>query len=513
MSRNKTTPVHSSVISRHQLEALLPSWLRSALSSIQQKQKCPIYLVGGTVRDLLLGRVSHDVDFTVPVAAIAWAELLAAATRGTFIALGRTEDAARVVIDGLTVDFSSYREGAETLAEELMLRDITINSLGLCLDPLLEPTLTPQEIFFVEDPCGGLEDLGQKRIRATFADTFGHDPLRMLRVYRFASLLDYSLDKDTENLIQDHCHRIAGISPERIQHEIEEIMASDRAAAACKAMTKSGLLWQIFPELERGKDMAQPESHHLDVFGHSLEALVQMEELLSGGYRQYFGHDSSISFYAAVKKNRSVLKISALLHDVGKPETCFVDHGRDDRITFYGHDQAGARTVRTIAEKYRWSRQDMLQAARLVSNHMRPFHLLNVGRRGEVTPKACLRLLQSVGEDLPGLFLLALADSLAGKGKQSPEGIEKELVLLYEQIEQLRCEQVMPVLKNSPLINGKDLIRELQLEPGPLFRIILDAVVEAQIEQTVRSRQEAFALARSIIKEKGTCQERRHAKS
>jgi poly(A) polymerase len=135
--------------------------------------------------------------------------------------------------------------------------------------------------------------------------------------------------------------------------------------------------------------------------------------------------------------------------------------------------------------------------------HMRPFFLCNVQRKGELTVKACLRLLRVAGPDLPGLFLLGMADAVAGQGMDRPAEIEKEMADLLVYLDQVRKKHVEPVKSGPPLLTGKDLLDELYLEPGPIFREILEAVAEAHMEHAISSREEALALARKYIEESG----------
>ena len=153
--------------------------------------------------------------------------------------------------------------------------------------------------------------------------------------------------------------------------------------------------------------------------------------------------------------------------------------------------------MRRIARRLRWSSEDKKVVAGLVGLHMRPFHLGNVQRQGDLSLKACLRLIRHVGAMLPGLFLLGMADALAGQGEGRPEDIEREIDVLFNRIEQVRREHVDPVRGHPPLITGRDLIEELRLEPGPLFREVLELVEEAHMEKIISTRREALELARA----------------
>jgi poly(A) polymerase len=458
-------------------------------------------MTGGTVRDLLLDRKPADIDLTVSSRAKQWADRLAVVTGGTYVELGRDEDAARVVWQGLDIDFSSFREGASSIEEELHKRDITVNSMAIPVHGLLhDPTGVGRQTLPVLDPAGGRKDLEQQLIRVTSRQSLISDPLRLLRVFRFAAVLGFAVVSETREQVHLHRRGIERVSRERVAHELDLIMASPRAFLSFSGMRECGLLWEILPELEAGVGMKQPASHHLDVFDHCLEALRQMEWILADPGR-YFPQDRAVmETYLSVERRAVQLKWAALFHDVGKPVTYGINEDKGGRITFYDHDLQGAAIFLTIAGRLRWSNDDAAVVARLIRGHMRPFFLANNQRRGSLSFKACLRLVKAMADHLPGLFLLAMADALAGKGESSPEDIEQEVSGLFTRLEEVEQKYVAPVRTAPPLITGKDLINELQLHPGPLFRRILEQVEEAHMEHAISTRGQALALAAEYAK-------------
>ena len=481
------------------LAGLLGERLLAHLRAISARERTPLYLACGTVRDLLMARTPADIDLTVPEGGRAWAAALQRLTGGAYVPLGKDEDAARVVWQGRDIDFSSFREGAASIEAELTRRDITINSMAISLEPLLSGQAGEASVAVI-DPAGGLKDLEQRLIRATFAETFESDPLRLLRVYRFAAVLGFRVEAETAALVAGQKELISRVATERVTHELDLIMASDQAHETVAAMAKSGLLFEVIPELRAGMGMAQPSSHHLDVFAHSLEALRWMQQVQAQPGRYFSGDAAALAGYLAQGRNRVRLRWAALLHDLGKPATVTIDQDRGGRITFYNHDQAGARMVGELGRRLRWSGEDTSAVANLVGLHMRPFHLGNVRRQqGDLSLKACLRLVRGVGDALPGLFLLSMADALAGQGEGRPAEVEKEVAELFARMEAVRREHVQPVRSRPPLITGQDLISELGLAPGPVFREVLERVEEANMEGTITTRQQALDLARSYL--------------
>ena len=478
---------------------LLGEDLLGKLREIGAELRGPVYLSGGTVRDLLLAKIPRDIDLTVASHAKGWAAKLVELEGATYVTLGREEDAVRVVWKGRDYDFTSFREGAESIEEELTKRDITVNSMAVCLDDLLNKESAADVELQVIDPVGGVADLEQKVIRLTSAQSITNDPLRMLRVFRFAATLDCKIDPDTFSRVIRQKDLITKPAAERVAYELDLIMRSNRAHATLCDLARSGLLFELVHELEAGKGMEQPASHHLDVFNHSLAAVKCMEKVQESP-REYFPEYSGVmSEYMADERKNVQLRWAALLHDLGKPSTVTIDEDRGGRITFYNHDLAGAKLVETIGRRLKWSVADISAVSNLVGWHMRPFHLCNVQRKEDLSLKACLRLVKKAGQELPGLFMLSMADALAGKGEERPEQVENEVAALFARMVEVQRDHVEPVRSGPPLLTGQDLIDELELEPGPIFRKILDCVEEAHMERKVMTREEALEFVRNSL--------------
>ncbi|WP_051309079.1 HDIG domain-containing metalloprotein [Desulfogranum japonicum] len=478
--------------------SVLPEWLRSELRVLQRRMQAELYLAGGTVRDLVLGRHPHDVDLVVPEKSHDWARGLADAIGGAYVPLG-DEDAARVVFQEQVIDFSSFREGAVTIEQDLRKRDLTINAMAVQITPFLQREAVADDTSLtLLDPCAGMNDLQTQTIRCAEQQILHSDPLRMLRAYRFSAVLGFDIDELTSRWIGEFCREITRSAPERIYYEFRMVLESSNSAAVIGRMADSGMLWRLFPELKKGVGMQQPASHHLDVFEHSLEALRCLEELLSDPCYGFSKSYIEVDNWLAEKNHRVLLKWAALFHDVGKPVTHAIDESRDGKITFYDHDQQGMRVFSEIAERLRMSTADRTHVKHLIGLHMRPFHLGNVAREKELTIRACTRLIRKAQGLLPGLFLLALADTTAGKGDKRPLTLEKELEAVLERILQVQRENVAPVLQAPPLVDGHDLIDVLKLQPGPVFKTILAAIQDAQIEGAIQTKEEALILASSL---------------
>ncbi len=473
-----------------------PAQLFAALVRVSEELGREMYIVGGTVRDWLLEIAPNDLDFTVDCDAVPCCRtLIRVLEGGTFVPLGTAEeDAGRVVWKGLTIDFSSFREGAGAIEEDLCLRDFTINAMGLAFSSFVDETLP----FFPLDPLNGRRDLEQGILRAC-PRAFVSDPLRMLRGYRLWARFGFVLEDETLASIHKHAPLLSRVSVERISYEMDLIMGSDRAHEVIAAMAESGLLFLVIPKLQQGVGLEQPESHHLDVFHHSLAALGNMEKILAAPELFYPECKEMLQEYLARPGIREVLKWSALLHDLGKPPTLEIREDKGGRITFYNHDEVGRELVQHLGRELRWSNERRDRVAALVGMHMHPFHLCNVRRKQGLSKKACLKLSKRAGDDLVGLFFLAMADSLAGKGEMKPEAMEEELDHLLCEVLEIYNKDIAPTLSGPRFVTGKDLIEEFSQQPGPYFSQILDQLQEAQVEGKVKNRAEALTWVRNYL--------------
>ncbi len=458
-----------------------PDHLHRGLAAVEEGLGIPLYVTGGAVRDWLLGRLTHDIDITVDADPMACARIYAATADATPVLLDAEHGIVRAAGDPV-VDFCRLR--AADLAADLQARDFTINALAVPVRA---------GIFGTElvDPTGGVRDVEEGIIRMTGVTALREDPLRILRAFRFAATLGMTIEPATAAAIREHAGLLARPAGERIAAEFD-ILLTGRAAAAVQSMFELGVLAVVLPEVAAGDGCRQPASHHLDVLGHSIEALARMEQICRrpAEFFSSSSHADRLATYVEDPENRLVLLWAALLHDIGKP---VVQGEKDGRIIFHGHDNAALDGIAAIGERLRWSRRRRQRLARLVRGHMWPFHLCNVSRRQPVSGKAILRLARRMEEDLAGVFLLAMADSLAGQGPEKPADCERRLVDLYDEVITGYDRHVRAVLQGPRLVTGRDLIERFGLAPGPQFSVILNAVAEAQAAGEIHDRASALA--------------------
>lgn len=476
-----------------------PDTVVEAVAALSRKRSSPCFITGGTVRDWLLGLKSKDLDITVAEDGFGWARELARKLRCTFVPMDADEDVARVVWQEVCIDFSSFREGARTIEEDLLKRDFTINSMAVLYPDEIPASWDAVEIPEILDPAGGLQDLQEKIIRSGTAAVFVSDPLRLLRAYRFMATFGFSIAPLTEKQIREHIHLLFLAAEERLAYELEIIMGVPDSVVTIEAMHENGVLEELFPELYRGVGVEQPASHHLDVFEHGITSLRQMENVQHDPEKYFPGYGDLFGEYLQGERRKIRLKWTALFHDLGKPETHEIREDRDGRITFYNHDKEGARLFDIIADRFKWSRDDAAFVSHFISIHMWPFHLNNARRKTGLTPKAYLRLIKAVGEEFPGLFMLAMADSLAGCGTGKPPGMEADMASLFQEVESTYRQTIKPALAVR-LLTGNDLMEIFGLEPGPKFKEIFDELENAQVEGEVNDRAQAIEWVKNYLK-------------
>jgi poly(A) polymerase len=480
-------------VQKSALDAFLsnyPGTVLQTLNACALSRGHDIYLVGGALRDLLTNVVAVDLDFAVTEGAIDFTrEVRNRLGRGSVVILDEENDTARLVLEELSLDVAGFRKGARTIEDDLVKRDFTINSLAVLLDDLVQ---ADREVEIV-DPLGGFTDLKLQVVRAC-PGCFDDDPLRLLRAYRFGAQLDFVIEDQTREQIRAKSALIETVAAERISFELELVMATKQSYRAFKAMQETDLLLLLLPELYEGAGVDQPPFHHLDVMEHNLLTLEFVERILDQPVIYFPRGYNLVDEVAEDGEALSALKWAALFHDIGKPAARKVNIDQKRHVTFYNHDEQGAELAGQIAERWKWSRRKTRRVVSLISMHMHPFHLNNVMQnQKEISTRAMQKICKKAGANLFSLFVLAMADSLAGQGAEKPVRIEEQLELLFIEVARFYRETLVPAAAGPKLLTGHDLIAALDLAPGPQIGRLLEAVETAALEGVIATREEALA--------------------
>ncbi|HET6301458.1 CCA tRNA nucleotidyltransferase [Microbacterium sp.] len=440
------------------LGALAESPVVSTLGRAFADAGFELAIVGGPVRDALLGRDVHDLDFTTdarpddilrvvkPISSAQWD-------------IGRDFGTIGARVKGEQVEVTTFRadsydgvtrkptvEFGDTLESDLVRRDFTVNAMALRV-----PGRT------LVDPTGGVEDLVAGRLRTPVdpAVSFGDDPLRMLRAARFASQLGFAVDTDTEAAIADLRQTLSIVSPERIQGELVRLLQTDDPVRGIRILVETHLIDEFLPEIPALRLEVDEHHHHKDVYEHTLTVLRQAIEL-----------EKSRNPDAAPDVP---LRLAALLHDIGKPATRRLEPGGG--VTFYHHDLKGARMARKRLQALRFDTDTINSVARLIELHLRFFGYAE----GAWTDSAVRRYVRDAGPELERLHILTRADVTTRNRRKAAR-----LASAYDDIErriaELAAQEELDAMR--PELDGNRIQEILGIKPGrevgEAYRFLLD---------------------------------------
>ncbi len=477
--------------------------LVAALRPLLARSDHPVYLVGGAVRDALLGLPSrHDLDFATGGDAVELGRSVADALHGAFFILDAERETARVILEDAVLDFARFR--GEDLLTDLRDRDFTVNAIALPVESAA--------IDAIIDPSGGEDDLAAGVIRATGPQAMDSDAIRGLRAVRQAAELNSRLLPDTRELIRSAASRLATVSAERVRDELARMLVAPRPAASIRLLDELGLLSYVLPELVPSRGIDQPLPHRLDVFEHTLAVLEQLDSLLralaspqpsdrgpiallrselapfAGPLRDHLARPT-----AGGRNGRMLLLLSALLHDVGKPASRSVDE--DGRIRFLGHEQVSAELARQRARELALSGSEVRQVTTIVNHHMRPAWLALTSPIGHPSRRSIYRFFRDTGANGLDICLLSLADGLGtGAPPETDDWARrvKSAATLIDHYINHRTQTVSP----RPLLSGRELMTALDLAEGPEVGELLQLIQEAQAAGEIDTAAGAIALAR-----------------
>jgi len=419
-------------------------------------------LVGGPVRDAFLGRPVSDLDFTTdarPDEIIAIVEPIA----DTHWDIGRAFGTIGARIGGETVEITTYRSDSydgqtrkpevafgDTLEDDLVRRDFTVNSMALRL---------PGQVLV--DPSGGTEDLLARRLRTPSAPdvSFGDDPLRMMRAARFASQLGFTVDEDAVEAMRALAPSLEIVSVERVADELSKLLRTADPVPGIRLLVDTGLAALVLPEVPALRLEVDEHAHHKDVYEHSLTVLSQAIEL-----------ERSRELENAPDL---ILRLAALLHDIGKPQTKRVEGG--GVVTFHHHDVVGSKLAARRLRALRFDKETITSVARLIELHLRFFGYTE----GAWTDSAVRRYVRDAGDQLERLHILTRAD-VTTRNRRKADRLSFAYDDLEDRIARIAEEEGVAALR--PDLDGEAIMRVLDLKPGrevgEAYRFLLELRIE-----------------------------------
>ena len=447
-----------------------------------------VWLVGGAVRDRLLGRDTGELDLDLAVAGDVRrsARELAAAVGAAVFPLSEAFGAWRVVAPRQAWQVDLVPLMGDTIEYDLSRRDFTVNAVA-------EPLGGGPPI----DPWGGLNDIAARRLRMVSAAAFAEDPLRVLRLARLACELGLAPEPDTVRAARLHAPSIARVAPERVFAELRRIVAAPAVLDGLALMDELDLTARVLPELAGLRGVQQSAYHHLDVYDHTLAVLRELLELERDPSAALGAHGEAVRTLLAEPladelTRGQALRFGALLHDAAKPQTAA--RTAEGRITFIGHDHAGAELARAALGRLRASERLRAHVAALSRNHLRLGFLVHERPLSRRLVHGYLRACQPVEVDVT---VLSVADRLATRGRKAGEAIAAHLEVAGELLgAALDWRASGPP---APLLRGDELAGALGIERGPDLGRLLAEIEAAQYAGDVRCRDDAVRLARATL--------------
>ncbi len=465
-----------------------PPGLRAALDALRSVG-CDGWLVGGALRDRLLGRETVDYDVVLKGEVPPVAQSVARTARGHTFELSHGFGAWRIVArTGPHWQLDLLPLTQESIEADLALRDFTINALA---QPLGSGELI--------DPWGGREDLSERCLRMVGPQAFERDPLRGLRLARLAGDLDFQVDRETAEQAARSAAGLRSVAAERIFEELKRVLCAPDPLPGLRVMEQVGVTAVVLPELWALRGIEQSQYHHLDVYEHTLATLAETV-LLERDPTRHLGQagqavESLLASPLANELSRwQALRFGALLHDIAKPLTR--DVSAQGRITFMGHDTAGAEMAADILGRLRASERLREHVAALVRHHLR---LGFLAHEEPLSRRATYQYLATCGAVAVDVSTLSVADRLATRGERVPSGaIERHLELARQMLEEAASWEADPP---RPPLRGDELAAALGLAPGPALGRILAGLEEASFAREICSREEAINRARELLNE------------
>lgn len=443
------------------------------------------WVVGGAVRDALLGRAAGDLDLAVPTGALRLGRALADGLGWSFVVLDGERGVCRIV-GGLQIDIADFR--GPDLGADLAGRDFTVNALAASVAELVDEGMAD-----VEDVTGGVADLLARRVRLCGPRSLAEDPVRTLRVALLAVQPGWSVDPGLESAARAAAPSLYQSSAERVRDELVALVNGPAAGRGFRLLDRLGVVDVVLPESAAMRSTPQPAPHRFDVWEHSLRAVESMDEIAARLDRLAPWGEELVGHLAEDLgdglRRVGALKLAALLHDVAKPET---RAEVDGRVRFIGHDVIGAERARGIAGRLRLSGRATGVLGRLVAQHLRPMHLTQAGR---ITRRARYRFFRDLGEDARDLLLLALADAAGVDGRPPLEVWAGAGGAVLRSLMEGAAE-ASAVASTPPLLDGDDVMAAVGIGPGPMVGRLLAGLREAQAVGHIRTREEALASVR-----------------
>ena len=464
------------------------------------------YIVGGFIRDSLIGIKTVDIDIAVSNKVSEIGTLLAKKTNGKCITLDKKRNIYRVITGTLYSNIQiDIVEAATGIKNDLMNRDFTINSMAINMSDVAKMSKTTIGIKDIIDPYNGIKDLESNKLQLTSPNSLREDPVRLIRAIRISSQLNLEISSTLKDAIFEQSHLINKPARERIRAEFLNILKQKNSSKWLREMDSLGLLTQIIPEIEHTKGVSQPKEHYWDVFNHLIESVNKIEEIFeyclsknpqnttigTQFMSQIPTHPTIDCHFNSIAGNGhtrvTASKLACLLHDISKPETKTIEE--TGRIRFLKHAEKGAKISEIILKNLKCSNSLINIVSSQILYHLRPGQ---ISQKSEMpSEKAIKKYYRDLGTVAIDTLYLNMADYLAAKGPLLEQSDWEKYCLVINDILKNGLNKNIPD-KIPNLISGQDIMNRLNLDPGPLIGNILTKVQDAQEDGIIKNKEEAL---------------------
>lgn len=433
-----------------------------------------IYLVGGAVRDYLLGKATCDKDILVNNAEN-FAKEFAKKNDATFITLDRENNIYRVVLNDKInyLDITEPIEGC--LEKDLKRRDFTINSIAIKLKSMK-----------IIDINNGLEDIKNRIIRSISETNLVEDPLRILRAFRFAATLGFSIESKTLEQIKNNKNLILKPAKERINYEILKLFQGEYTPQIL--LMASDIIELLYPVFTEVKKVPPNTHHHLSLYEHSVETVKQIQKLYKNSSEEVKEHLDKIDFGGFSRLAH--LKFAGLFHDIGKYSTWTIE---GDRHRFIKHDDVGSKMAKEILKQNKFSKKQIEYVTSMIKNHIYPSQVVATEN---ITDKIYMRYIRKMGNNVIDNIILAQADRLSARGPAITKEIVEDNINRLNKLLKFYI-TIKPKLKPIPkLLTGQEIMEIKKISQSPILGNIISALKEEQLEGNISTKDEAIAFVK-----------------
>ena len=443
-----------------------------------------VYLVGGSVRDLLLGRRPLDLDFAVAGNPSTFAQRLAAHTGGRLVPLGKPGLMLYRIVSGSQIMDVSAVFG-RSISEDLQRRDFTINAIAI--------DLAGGDII---DVCGGRADLAARRVRMVSRSAFEQDPVRLIRTFRMAAVLRFEVTPETAAAVRDQAILITKPAGERIRDELLKILETGRAAEAITQMANCDLLSAMLPEFAALRNERPDQKSRCNRFEHTLKAFSEIENLLADP-RTVIPCDIDPVVWSLASIPAAILKLAILLHELVRPSA-----DRNNLRRFLS-PPVDCDAVKTVCARFKMSNRQTHYIDFIARKHRWPLLLFEAHGRKRLSDRAVSRFFMTAADKTPDLFIHAAADAAGGTCEIGDQ--EKTFAGFAQGLLQRYFAEFLPRKNSPPLLTGRDLIDFLGLQPAPFFKSLLTRIEADRLAGRLQTKEEAIRRVKKMLHRRSQC--------